>query len=102
MASLQTGEIPVWLMGGICSPKTPRNSEFTINGELGSIRIWEGNQLLYAQNTTWKKYKSGHTRSAVEARLDQLAVLLESDHCNLPDLRDGFEVQKVIEALLAQ
>jgi predicted dehydrogenase len=102
IASLQTGEIPVWFMGGICSPKTPRNSEFTINGDFGSVRISESHQLLYAQSDTWKELKIDSTRSSVEARLDQLAILLESNQCNLPDLRDGFEVQKVIESLLAR
>lgn len=87
-------------MGGICSPQTPRNSDFTINCEYGSLRISEGNQLFYAQNNTWKEYELTSTRSSVEARLNQLAILLESKNSNLPTLRDGFEVQKVIEELL--
>jgi len=102
LASLQTGKIPVWLMGGICSPQTPRSSEFTINGEFGSLRIGAGYQLFYAKNNTWHKYELESSRSAVEARLDQLAILLENKKSNLPTLRDGFEVQKVIENLLNQ
>ncbi len=101
IARLQTGDIPVWFMGGIGSPQTPRTSDFTINGEYGSFRIREGHQLLFADEGVWNVYKLDSERSSVEARLDQLVNLVEGKETKLPTLEDGYEVQKVIEQMLA-
>ncbi len=100
LARLQTGEIPVRLMGGIGSPQTPRDSDITFNGEYGSLRLSEGNRLFYAQNNTWHEVELSSPRPSAAARLDQLAMLLEGKSSTLPTLRDGLEVQTVIEALL--
>jgi predicted dehydrogenase len=102
LASLKTGDIPVRFMGGIGSPTTPRDSDFTLNGENRSIRISEGQQLLLAKDGDWLPFPYNTDRTAVEARLDQVGELLEGKISRLPTLRDGFEVQKVIEDLLAQ
>ncbi|MGD8458449.1 MAG: Gfo/Idh/MocA family oxidoreductase [Anaerolineales bacterium] len=101
LATLSTGGIPVRFMGGIGSPQTPRNSNITINGKRGSLRISEGQQLLYAQDGTWKEFKVDNSRTSVEARLDQLDERLSGQDNKLPTLRDGFEVQRVIEELLS-
>jgi predicted dehydrogenase len=100
IARLQTGGIPVWFMGGLGSPHTPRDSDFTINGELGALRITEGQQLLMARNGTWVDYPIDSVPTAMQARLNQLAELLEGKACKLPTIRDGFEVQKVIDTLV--
>jgi hypothetical protein len=88
-------------MGGVGSPQTPRNSNFTLNGERGSLRITEGQQLLYAKDGTWKEFKFDNSRTSVEARLDQLNERLSGKENKLPTLRDGLEVQRVIEELLS-
>lgn len=102
LASLRTGDIPVRFMGGVGSPATPRNSNFTLNGGRSAIRISEGQELLLAQDGDWVPYPLQSTRTAVEARLDQIAELLEGKPSKLPTLRDGFEVQKVIEEMMAK
>jgi predicted dehydrogenase len=100
MATLRVGEIPVRFMGGVGSPATPRNSDFTLNGEFSSIRISEGLQLLEAQDGDWMSFPLDSTRTSVEARLDQIADLLEGKPTRLPSVSDGFEVQQVVESLL--
>lgn len=100
IANLQTGDIAVWLMGGIGSPQTPRTSDFTINGEFGSLRIGEGHQLFYADDGVWKAFKLDSNRSSVEARLDQLVDLLGGIETHLPTVEDGLKVQEVIEKML--
>lgn len=102
IARLQTGDIPVWFMGGLCSPHTPRESDFTINGELGALRITEGQQLLLAKDGIWMDYPMDTIPTAMQARLNQLAELLEGKPCKLPTIRDGLEVQKVIDTLVDQ
>ena len=101
LASLRVNDIPVRFMGGVGGPRAPRNSDFTLHGETGSLRITEGQQLLISQDGMWEEYTLQDTRSAVEARLDQLADLLEGKDAKLPTLRDAYEVQKVIESMLA-
>jgi predicted dehydrogenase len=100
LASLQAGGIQVRFMGGLGSPQTPRNSNFTLNGELGSLRISEGQQLLHCQDGTWKEYQVDSQCTSVEARLDQINDLLLGKSSKIPTLRDGLEVQRVIEKML--
>ncbi|KAA3646683.1 MAG: gfo/Idh/MocA family oxidoreductase [Chloroflexi bacterium] len=100
LASLKCGDMPLWLMGGLGSPHTPRTSDWTINGSKGSLRIGEGYQLLQAQGDGWGEYQVDNSRTAVEVRLDQLADMLDGKPHKLPSLRDGLEVQEVIEDLL--
>ncbi len=101
LASLTVGEIQVRFMGGIGSPQTPRSSDFTLNGEHASLRINEANQLLITRGGAWVDHPLDSARTSMQARLDQLANLLEGKPCTLPTLQDGFAVQKVIENLLA-
>lgn len=102
LASLVTEDgIPVRFMGGIGSSQTPRNSDFTVNGEKGSLRISEGMQLLAARNGAWEDVGLDTHRTSMEVRLDQLAILLKYGSSRLPTLRDGFKVQQVIENLLS-
>lgn len=100
-ASLQTGDIEIRFMGGIGSLETPRYSNFTINGTHGSLRLDENAGLVYAKNGSWQPYPSNSTRTAAQARLDQIANLLEGKPSTIPGLRDGYETQKVIENLIA-
>jgi len=100
LASLKCQEIPLWLMGGIGSPHTPRTSDWTINGSEGALRIGEGYQLLRAQEQGWEVYPVENSRSPIEARLDQLADMLAGRSHKLPSLLDGLDVQEVIEDLL--
>jgi predicted dehydrogenase len=100
IARLQVGDVPVWFMGGLGSPHTPRDSDFTINGQLGALRITENQQLLLAKDGTWVDYPIAKTPTAMQARLSQLAKLLEGKTCTLPTLRDGLDVQKVIDTLV--
>lgn len=100
LASLKCQEMPLWLMGGIGSPHTPRISDWTINGSEGALRIGEGYQLLQAQEQGWQAYPIADERTAIEARLDQLADMLAGKSHTLPSLRDGLGVQEVIEDLL--
>lgn len=101
LAELRTGGIPLWLMGGVSSPDTPRTSDWTINGSKGALRIGESAQVLRASGGAWREVPLVSNRSAVEARLDALADLLEGKPHGLPGVRDGLEVQEVVEALLA-
>jgi predicted dehydrogenase len=100
LASLETNGVPVRFMGGIGSPATPRDSDFTINFEKSSLRISEGMELLQAKTDHWVPFPVEGTRTAVQARLDQIADLLEGKPVNLPSIEDGFEVQQVIEDLI--
>jgi predicted dehydrogenase len=100
IAKLYSGDIPVWFMGGMGSPHAPRTSDFTIHGELGVLRIGAGHQLFVAEGGVWQEVSLNTNRSSMEARLDQLAARLEGEDNQLPTLRDGFEVQKVIERML--
>lgn len=102
LASLQAGEIPVWFMGGIGSLKTPRNSNFTINGKEGVVRISEKQQLYSGQAGEWVPYQMEKTQTASQARLDQIAQMLNGKPTTLPTIQDGYEVQSVIEDLLAK
>jgi predicted dehydrogenase len=99
-AHLQCGDVPLWLMGGVSSPHTPRTSDWTINGTEGALRLGEGSQILQAQDGAWVEYAYDSDRTAVEARLDELARMIEGEPNRLPSLRDGLEVQEVIEKLL--
>jgi predicted dehydrogenase len=100
MAHLRCGDIPLWLMGGISSPHTPRTSDWTINGSAGALRIGEGAGIQRATVGRWEDYPVPSEKSAVEARLDQLAAMVEGKPHRLPSLRDGLAVQEVIEKLL--
>jgi predicted dehydrogenase len=99
-AHLVCGDVPFWFMGGISSPHTPRTSSWTINGSEGALRIGEGAGIQRARNGAWEDYPVKSDRTAVEARLDQLAAMIERQPHRLPSLQDGLEVQEVIEKLL--
>ncbi len=100
IARLQTSDIPVWFMGGLGSPYTPRDTDFTINGESGALRITEGEELFLAKDGVWTNYPIDTVPTAMQARLNQLAELLEGKPCKLPTIRDSLEVQKVIDTLV--
>ncbi|HUF36980.1 MAG TPA: Gfo/Idh/MocA family oxidoreductase [Anaerolineales bacterium] len=100
LAHLRCGDIPLWFMGGVSSPHTPRTSDWTINGSAGALRLGESAGILSASGGAWEDFPAGSDKSAVEARLDELAAMIEGRPHRLPSLRDGLEVQEVIEELL--
>jgi hypothetical protein len=103
LASLHTGNIPVWLMGGIGGPGAPRESEFTIHGTYASLRLRNLSEVFISESGSWRQLPvDGSLASAAQARLSELARLMAGKPSKLPDLRAGLHVQEVIEKMLAQ
>ncbi len=100
MATLHCGDLPLRVMGGIGSAQTPRTSDWTLNGTRGSLRVPEGGGIWRATGDSWQEIPLQGDRTIVQARLDALALRLEGGSTPLPTLRDGLEVQEVIEAIL--
>ncbi|MCP4418066.1 MAG: Gfo/Idh/MocA family oxidoreductase [Chloroflexi bacterium] len=102
LASLETGSIPVWLMGGIGSPTAPRESELTIHGTEASLRLGNLYSLAISDNGVWQQLPiDPATPSPAQARLSELAQLLAGKPTTLPDLRAGLRVQELIETMLS-
>lgn len=102
LASLETGNIPVWLMGGIGSPAAPRESELTIHGTEASLRLGNLYSVAISDNGAWQQLPiDAASPSPAQARLSELAQLLAGKPTTLPDLRAGLRVQEVIETMLS-
>ena len=103
VASMQAGDLPVWLMGGMGSSAAPRESELTLHGTEASLRLSSLSQLTRAENGVWQEVALASTGvSDAQARLDELALRLAGKPSKLPTLQDGLKVQQVIEELLAK
>jgi len=103
LASLRTGSIPVWLMGGIGGPGAPRESELTIHGTLASLRLCNLFELFISDSESWCRLPvECSVTSGAQARLAELALLMAGKTCRLPDFRAGLRVQEVIEKMLDQ
>lgn len=101
LASLRTGNIPVWLMGGIGGPAVPRESELTIHGTLASLRLENLYDVFVSDNGSWRQIPIEHALTSIaQDRLTELALLLTGKPSKLPDLRAGLQVQEVIEKML--
>lgn len=103
LAHLETGYLPVWLMGGVGGPAAPRESELTIHGSNASIRLGNLYSVAITNDGAWQPLlPHPDTPSPAQARLGKLAQLLADQPTTLPDLRAGLQVQEVIEAILGQ
>ena len=101
LAHLETGRIPVWLMGGVGGTAAPRESELTIHGSKASLRLGNLYNLAISDNGTWQPLPIDPASPApAQARLNELAQLLAGQPTTLPDLRAGLRVQEVIETML--
>ncbi len=101
LASLETGNMPVWLMGGVGGPAAPRESELTIHGTEASLRLGNLYSLAISDNGAWQPLPiDAAAPSPAQARLSELAQLLAGKPTTLPDLRAGLRVQEVIETML--
>ena len=101
LASLEVGNIPVWLMGGIGSPSAPRESELTIHGSDASLRLGNLYSLAISNNGAWHQLPADPaTPSPAQARLSELALRLAGKPTPLPDLQAGLRVQEVVETIL--
>jgi predicted dehydrogenase len=101
LASLQSNGIPFHFMGGVGGPAAPRSSEWTIHGTERSLQLSEGDTLRIAQNGPWTELEwQNQNRSTVAYRLDELARMLNGEKTRMPGLREGLEVQEVVEAIL--
>ncbi len=102
MASLETSNIPIWLMGGVGGLAAPRESELTIHGTKASLRLGNLYGLAITDNGTWQELPvDPASPSPVQARLSELAQLLQGKPTTLPALRAGLQVQEVIETMLS-
>ncbi|MCA9901822.1 MAG: Gfo/Idh/MocA family oxidoreductase [Anaerolineales bacterium] len=102
LASLETGNIPIWLMGGIGGPAAPRESELTIHGTKASLRLGNLYSLAITHNGAWQPLAIDPAApSPAQARLNQLAQLLAHKPTTLPDLQAGLRVQELIETMLS-
>jgi len=103
LASLRTGSVPVWLMGGIGGPGAPRESEFTIHSTLASLRLRNLSEVFISDSGSWRQLPvDGSLTSSAQARLAGLAQLMTGKPSRLPDLRSGLQVQEVIEKMMEQ
>jgi predicted dehydrogenase len=103
LASLRTGSIPVWLMGGICGPGAPRESELTVHGTLASLRLCNLYELFISDSGSWRQLPVDCSLVAgAQARLGELAQLMAGGASRLPDIRAGLHVQEVVEKMLDQ
>ena len=101
LASLRTGNIPIWLMGGIGGTAAPRESEFTIHGTLASLRLENLYDVFVSDDGSWCQIPIKRVlASGAQDRLSELALLLAGKSSKLPDLRAGLQVQEVIEKML--
>lgn len=101
MAQLETGNVPLWLMGGVGGPAAPRESELTIHGTKASLRLGNLYGLAVSTNRAWQELPiDPASPSPVQARLSELAHLLAGKPTTLPDLQAGLRVQEVIETIL--
>ena len=103
MASFEAAGIPVRLMGGIGGPAAPRESELTIHGSDGSLRLGNLFSLAISHDREWIPLSpAGDLPTPAQARLTELARRLGGEPTLLPDLRDGLRVQEVIETMLKE
>ena len=101
LAHLTTGDLPIWLMGGVGSKAAPRESELTIHGTEGSLRLSSLYDVAISTDGAWRNLPpAAGTPPLAQARLSALARRLQGEPTSLPDLRAGFEVQQVIEKML--
>jgi len=102
LASLETGSMPVWLMGGLGGQSAPRESELTIHGTEASLRLGNLYSVAISDKGTWHPLPIDPTSpSPAQARLRELAQRLAGKPTTLPDLRAGLQVQEVIEMMLS-
>lgn len=103
MAELDFSGIPVFIRaatGGV----GPAGTEYTVRGSKMSYRLHSGGRISASDGGPWTEQFTEIADIGDKDRqrtLDGVAGRLRGDDINMPTARDGFEVQKLVEQLLA-
>lgn len=100
VADLLAGEVPVSLVGGV-GGAAPDFNRWTLYCENRSFRVEDWSIVSISDGGVWRELEpeDGELRGA-ETQLDELAKLLRGGDSQLPTLRDGLDVMRVVEGLL--
>jgi len=101
VADLRAGDVPVSLMGG-AGGAAPDFNRWTLFCESRAYRVEDWSIVSTSDGGAWEILgpEPGETRGA-ETQLDELAALLRGEASCLPSLREGLDVMRTVEGLLA-
>jgi predicted dehydrogenase len=102
-AEMRAGDVPVTLDGRVGGDADDHNL-WTVTCARGALRIRDWHGLERRDGDGWRALEASSLDemrvTAGRVQLDDLAGLLEGRPHALPSLREGFDVQRTIEALL--
>lgn len=108
LARLSCGGLPV-LVSASAGAAGPDVVEFTLRGDTGALRLENWFELSQSDGARWSKLPHGGLgadrpdprTAAYQSQLDSLAKMARGEPHPIPDAGVALEVQKTIEALLA-
>ncbi len=101
-ARLQFASIPVFLSAAV-GGMGPVGMEFTLWGEKQSCRLTSAGTLSVSEGGDWITVVGSKGLSEKDrlARIDNFIALLEGQENTVASIRDAFEVQQLVESILA-
>lgn len=105
-ATLKAGNLPVTLTGAVGETSKDDHNIWTLEGDKGSVRLCDWSIAQRLRDGTWQQADDALPQAqarplALKRQLEGVAKLANGESHHLATLADAFNVQEIVEKLLA-